>query len=465
MALMLAGRALDISFLTYGSYLVSAMLVLLSFGQIKLREIYLLTSCLVLTIAVFIFVESPVEAVMSGVAQASFLMAFMVLLSLLHEAAMTSSSVTDCGQYLTSQRAGKRYLAIFSGTNIMAVLFNLGILSILSPLIQKGLTNEQESSHITSLKERRQISAMLLGFAWCVVWSPTAIAPLALYELIDGIDRKLWTYYGVMIAVIICFIGWLMDKWQYRALARRNLARKQVSFPYIPFVKFVVMLVLLFGLSASFSYIAQDSFVFGLLLSCPLIMVLWFFSQAIGFDKPSIISGEPKERGASSSIISYVTDHILHVNNVELAKNLRIVVTLAASGYIGRVGSFLLPAEQIANSLNLFMLPDYVLLSCLTLIMIPVSFLGVSPIMMAVFFGSLLGALPVLPADPTLIALAITAGWAVSMTLSPFSTIALMTARLNDKPPSMITFGWHIPFNLGCMIFLFVFYYVITAGT
>ncbi len=68
----------------------------------------------------------------------------------------------------------------------MAVLFNLGILSILSPLIQKGLLREQESSQITALKERRQISAMLLGFAWCVVWSPTAIAPLALYELIEG---------------------------------------------------------------------------------------------------------------------------------------------------------------------------------------------------------------------------------------------------------------------------------------
>ena len=464
MALMLAGRAFDISFLTYGSYLVSAVLVVLSFGQIKLRETYLLTSCLMLTIAVFVFVEAPFDALMSGVSQASFLMAFMVLLSLLHEAAMTSSSVTDCGKYLTSQRAGRRYLAIFGGTNIMAVLFNLGILSILSPLIQKGLKNEQESSYITSLKERRQISAMLLGFAWCVVWSPTAIAPLALYELIDGIDRQLWTYYGLMMAGVVCFIGWLVDKWQYRALARRNLARKTVSFPRIPFVKFFVMLALLFGLSASFSYISHDSFVFGLLLSCPLIMVLWFFFQAIGFDKPSIISGETPDSGASNSTLNYIVGHILHVNNVELAKNLRIVVTLAASGYIGRVGSFLLPAEQIANALNLFALPDYVLLFALTIIMIPVSFLGVSPIMMAVFFGSLLGALPLMPADPTLIALAITAGWAVSMTLSPFSTIALVTARLNEKPPSMITFGWHIPFNLGCMTFLFIFYYLITAG-
>ena len=75
------------------------------------------------------------------------------------------------------------------------------------------------------------------------------------------------------------FIGWMADKVQYQALSRRNLAREPVAFPLLPFMKFVVMLALLFVFSASFSYIADDSFVFGLLLSCPIIMcVMVFFS-------------------------------------------------------------------------------------------------------------------------------------------------------------------------------------------
>ena len=128
------------------------------------------------------------------------------------------------------------------------------------------------------------------------------------------------------------------------------------------------------------------------------------------------------------------------------------------------MASLLLPAEKLATMLNLFALPDYLfaVLSYADYGSGVIS--GVSPIMMAVFLARC-GATPVLPADPTLIALSITAGWAVSMTLSPFSTIALMTARLNDKPPSMITFGWHIPFNLACVIFLFLFYYLVTAGS
>ena len=72
----------------------------------------------------------------------------------------------------------------------------------------------------------------------------------------------------------------------------------------------------------------------------------------------------------------------------------------------------MVPAEYLANNLGLMLLPDYMVLICLAVVMMPFSWLGVSPIMMAVFFGSLLGSLPVLPVDPTLAALAISCGWA-----------------------------------------------------
>ena len=102
------------------------------------------------------------------------------------------------------------------------------------------------------------------------------------------------------------------------------------------------------------------------------------------------------------------------------------MITLAASGFIGRIGAGMIPAENLANTLGLYVMPDYLFLSLLSIAMIPVSYLGVSPIMMAVFFGSILGALPILPADPTLVALAISSGWAISMTTSPFATVVLI---------------------------------------
>ena len=469
MLCMLLGRAFDILVLTQASYVMSGVIILAGLNQIKWRETYLLGCSFLLIVALFMFTEQPFDALMKGVAQASFLMAFMGLLSLLYEAAMTSSSVTDCGRYLTSQRAGKRYIAIFSGTNLMAVLFNLGILTILSPLIQKGLSAEAENKQITALKEKRQLSAMVTGFAWCVVWSPTAIAPLALYELIGGIDRKIWTMYGFILSVAVCCVGWLLDKFTNRHLARRRAFRQSYDVPVSAFAKFVLMLCVLFGLASFFSALFDENFVFGLLVGCPLTMLIWFAAQAVGFDQSSLavpgqseLSTPAKNTGISQ--IGYIAERLVQVNHFELAKSLRLMITLAGSGFIGSVASFLIPAEQVAQQLGLFALPDYIVLSLLSFIMVPTSFLGVSPIMMAVFFGSLMGSLPALPADPTLIAFAITAGWALSMTLSPFSTLSLIVARLNHKTPAQISFGWHIPFNLVCFIMLVGCYYLLTSG-
>ena len=103
----------------------------------------------------------------------------------------------------------------------MSVLFNLGIVSLLTPLIKKGVMNERAEPAISALRERRQLTALLRGFSWGVVWSPTAMAPLAVMELIDGISRELWTAYGLICAGAILFVGWLEDSWRFRNIQRR----------------------------------------------------------------------------------------------------------------------------------------------------------------------------------------------------------------------------------------------------
>ena len=47
----------------------------------------------------------------------------------------------------------------------------------------------------------------------------------------------------------------------------------------------------------------------------------------------------------------------------------------------------MVPAEYLSDNLGLMSMPDYMVLICLTVVMIPFSWLGVSPIMMAVFLA------------------------------------------------------------------------------
>jgi hypothetical protein len=147
-----------------------------------------------------------------------------------------------------------------------------------------------------------------------------------------------------------------------------------------------------------------------------------------------------------------------------LPENAKIMLALASSGYIGRLSAEMVPAEYLSDNLGLMAMPDYMVLICLTVVMTPFSWLGVSPIMMAVFFGSLLGNLPVLPVDPTLAALAISCGWALSMTTSPFATVVLMVSSLNGKSPLQLTLGWNSVFSIMATLCLCVIFFMLTGG-
>ena len=101
----------------------------------------------------------------------------------------------------------------------------------------------------------------------------------------------------------------------------------------------------------------------------------------------------------------------------------------------------MVPAQDLADMLGLMAVPDYVVLICLAVIMMPFSRLGVSPIMMAVFFERFWAAFLCCRLIPLLAALAISSGWALSMTTSPFATVVLMMSSMNGKHPLQLTVG------------------------
>ena len=312
----------------------------------------------------------PWEIFQTAINQAVFLMAFLLLLALLHEAAVTSTAVAKCGQFLTRQPPAKRYFAVFGGSNIMSVLFNLGIISLLTPLIRKGV--EKEQADVADIRERRQLTSMLRGFSWSVVWSPTAIAPLAVLELIDGISREWWSIYGLMCTAAICIIGWAEDRWRFRNVQRNCPTTSTVEIAFISTGQFLFCLVVTGLFDSSCFLFFRREFCFGLLVSCPLVMVLWLWAQNQKSDK------------TPATALKRAADICL----TRLPENAKIMLALASSGYIGRLSAEMVPAEYLSDNLGLMAMPDYMVLICLTVVMTPFSWLGVSPIMMAVFLAA-----------------------------------------------------------------------------
>ena len=147
----------------------------------------------------------------------------------------------------------------------------------------------------------------------------------------------------------------------------------------------------------------------------------------------------------------------------DLPAALPIAITLASAGFVGRAAAELLPAEGLARNVVISGMPETVLLVLIPPILILVSWTGLSPIMMAVFLGSLIGGMSTPPADPTLLALAISCGWALSMTFSPLSTPALLVNKLSDLSPSTLTWRWNLGFTLLVLVGLIPFFALLSC--
>ncbi len=451
-ASVLSGRLVEHDVFSHAAYAAGFGIFLLALRDLGLREFYLIFVCLVTGIAAIFTLDNGYEIIFAGFDQGLFLMNFLLLLTLLHQAASTSNAVAQVGSSLTQQPASRRYLAISGGTSIMGVIFNLGTITMLTPLIHEGVARSHGDQQLKNIRERRQLNAMLRGFAWCVIWSPTALAPVAVMELIDGIDRNLWSFYGFFISLLILAIGWLEDRYMFRKFAGMAQQQGETSLP-IPktsFLHFGQALGILFGLSYLFSWLANDTIMVGVLFACPLMVVGWLILQA---------------RDNQLPVFRQTTKKVHDIIFGKLTSNLGILVTLGCSGFIGRTAAALVPAEEVALALNLYDMPDYVFLFLVPMAMVPFSFLGLSPIVMAVFFGGFFGGLEVLPADPTLLALSISTGWALSMTMSPFATVVLLMSRLNGIGATDLTLRWNWLFNIITIIAMSFMFMALTGGT
>jgi hypothetical protein len=447
--LELTARFTDFQTVQTAAHVVMVLVILVALRRLGAREIYLIAVSIALSVLV-VFTEENAPTVLQGALdQAVFLMAFILLLSLLQAAAATSPSIAIMGEYLTRQPPGRRYFALGGGTSVLAILFNLGVVSFLVPLIQQGIRRAAPGDALNPIREQRQITALLRGFAWSVTWSPTALAPLIVADLLPGVDRTAWIGYGFALFLTLMLVGWLEDRIKFRAYKPQGL-RTAMAFPQTAALRFFATTGWFLLLMLAFMWTFDESAVFGVLAACPIMVIGWLAAQE-GIGRADL----------GPALKSRLQDMI----RSELPGSVNVAVTLAASGFIGRAAAGLTPAAEVANALGLATMPDWLLLALIPPFLSVVSLLALSPTMMAVFMGSFFAALPVLPAAATLLAFSISCGWALSMTFSPFATVVLLIARGSGIPATTLTWRWSLGFTLIAAFLLFPVFFLLTGGT
>lgn len=426
-----------------GHLAIGALLAFCLVGQgfFRLRERLLLTVAAGLTVLALALDSGAAASIHRALDRGAFLAAFMLLLGVLKDAAATSPAVIASGRYLTRQPPNRRYAAISGGSHLLTALLNISALSLLAPLIQAGVRSSREAGDpewIADIKERRQFSATLRGFALAIVWAPTTVTQALLATLLPGADAVRVVLIGLGFALTAMVLGGIEDTLRW-ARVRRRLTREgrrpvygRVLAPRSALRDFALVCAALVGLTVAVREVFGVAIVPALMLAAPVLTLAWIFHQNRGRGVGGALA-VCRARGAD------ILSRSIPASSPE-------AITLAAAGYIGMMLAALVPSDFVV--LIATPLHPVVLLAALPLCIVAAVQFALTPIVTAVFLGTALGSLEPLPADPTLMLLALAGGWALALTASPFAAGALVLHRLTGLSAARLTWHWNGLYSL-----------------
>jgi len=415
--------------------------IALANARFGLRERMLLTLALVATAgAVWTFRAGALQPVIDDLSRAAYLSAFIMLVTSLRQGAFGSESVLTIGRYLTGQPPGRRYLALHIGGHFMGVLLNFGAVSLLGPLIKRGVDARRKEGppELSAIRLRRQICGLSRGFAWFNLWAPTAVAQAVVLNLVPGSRAGIIAVSGMLIAVLLLFAGWGEDRVTgYRArlrLVRAGFALQRAApppFPWTSLMRFLAVGGALLGLAWLISVFSGIVLVSAIMVAAVPVTIAWMSEQSLLHGAGAALAGR----------VRTLFRTIIPASSPEAA-------TLGLAGYIGILTATLVDHGWLATRLaQIDIRPDVVYLAVSAFVPLA-SCIGLPPMMTVTFLGGVLVSLPELALNPSVLGLSLLVGWALNLTGSPFGATSLMLTRVVGIPGTTHAWRWNGGFTL-----------------
>ena len=407
------------------SFVVVCAVALLRSGP---REWVLLVAALVLT-GFLIGSAAGRETLRDALDLAAFFGAFIALLTALKIAAQRSDAVLSVGRYIANQPPGRRFYATATGGHVLGVFLNFGAVSLLAPMIQRSAVGGDGTPD--PALEQRQISALLRGFAWILLWAPTTLTQAVLLTLFTDVNSSQILALGTASAALMVVLGWAWDKFEWRGTHRAS--GNPVAPPWPALIIVGAICFALIGATLGLRTTAGYSTALALMIVAPSVTLIWVLCQE-GTCAP--------DARASWAITLW---RLLTAEAPALGRS---AMALGVSGFIGRSLAEVVPIEGLGQQIEAAALPGWLILAALPILISLGGQIAISPIMLVVFLGQVLGTIPDLPVTDTMIVYALSVGWALSMLTSPNATATLLISATTGIAPTRLTWAWNFRFAL-----------------
>ncbi|WP_075222572.1 hypothetical protein [Acuticoccus yangtzensis] len=426
------------------------LVVFLAVGQplISRRERTLATAAILLGLLGLALLDDPFAVMWAGVQQSCFLASFMVLIGIMREPAKTSLAIDNLGRYLTRQPPSRRYGAIAIGAAVLAALANVGALALLAPLVQAGVSAAKDAGdtpEITAIKERRQYSATLRGFALVVMFSPTTVTQALLNDLFPGADPSMVLLSGFLLALTWLVIGWSEDQLEGRVIRRGLLRtgtlpqrRPPLPMPLTALRDLSLIVAALIASAVLITNTFHTEVVPALMMTTPFLTVIWLTTQNAGLP--------PRARAATVGL------RIEGIVMRALPSSAPEAVTLASAGFIGTMLGALIPTDALAFTLGTGAAGHILIIAAMPVVVLLAAQIALTPIVVAVCLAASYQALGELPVSPLAMVLSLSVGWALSLTASQYTAAPLILSRLTRIHTFTLSWGWNWIYNLSVYV-------------
>ena len=432
-ALVVAERVFGLDWAALPGRVLALVLMLAVMPRFQLREWVLLGLASALAWGLWQR-GGGVDDLTFALGQGAYFAGFILLLMLLREAAVTSQSVLEVGRWLTLQKPGRRFVATWVGGHLAGLLMNFGAVSLLAPLVQRGVRAEPietaEDARRVEIRERRALSALIRGFAPVITWAPTTLTQVIILGSVPGLDPYLAMAYGIGLGLIMLLVGWAEDRLRWGK--PRTVPGLAGPFPRRAGLDLLIVYALLIGGAVTVKLAGDVSLPQALMTVAPVMLIGWVATQN-GGDRTAIAA------------------RLGEIRRAAIPRLARDAYLLGAAGFIGICAARLAPIELIAAWTQSAHLAPWMLIALIPVIITLGGQIALSPMMMVVFLAAVLSALPELPAAPEHIGIALAAGWMLSLTASPNATGALLIAGATGQPPTTVTWRWNGIYSLVAM--------------
>lgn len=371
----------------------------------------------------------------AAVDRAAFFVCFVVVLSVLGDAARTSRMVRTSGRIIVNQTPGRRYLTLALGGHLMGALMNLGTVTLLSTMIHSSVTHGPQTAdqRIRDIRLKRMTLAMLRGFSAVVFWAPTSVTIAII--LSSSLQLRWIELLPFGIPALFCYIalGWVVDRMTY-APPKSGFVTTSPEPWLRPFGGLLAVTILVPVSAKIVSNLLDLSLIGGLFLCVPVIGLAWMTLQY-------------KRAGPRHALLMMLRR--AGTRTVPSLRDLRNELAIfAASGFLAVMLVPQIDVVWLGENITRLGLGEGIVLVAGSWTIILLALLAVNPLVTAPLVIETLVRLPDLTFDPVVIAFMVTTTWGIIVGFSPFTASVRLTARGIQHPASEIGPKWNLVFSL-----------------